>query len=162
MLLLMVRTKFCVRNFKFLLRGLPQIFILLIFSEIILFTCNLLNPSYERPIDAAHAKGIGTLSMNPIAGGLLAQASPLLDTLAERVGAKTIPELAIRFLLSNPGITTNLPSGLHATSQIRPAISRTTSGSPSGRKISSRHWLALLSTVMNAKRPSVAQPAGLT
>jgi len=74
--------------------------------EIILFTYNLLNPLYEKAIAAAHAKGIGTIIMNPLAGGLLGHDSPLLGTLAERVGAKSIPELAIRFLISNPAITT--------------------------------------------------------
>lgn len=74
--------------------------------EIILFTCNLLNPLYEKAIDAAHAKGIGTIIMNPLAGGLLGHDSPKLRALAERVGAKSIPELAIRFLISNPSVTT--------------------------------------------------------
>ena len=46
--------------------------------EIILFTYNILNPTYEKAIEAAHAKGIGTLVMNPMAGGLLGHASPVL------------------------------------------------------------------------------------
>ncbi len=74
--------------------------------EIILFTYNLLNPLYEKAIAAAHAKGIGTIIMNPLAGGLLGHDSPQLRALAAQVGAATIPELAVRFLISNPAVTT--------------------------------------------------------
>ncbi len=85
--------------------------------EIILFTCNLLNPVYEPAIEAAHARGIGTIIMNPLGGGLLAQPSPILGALAEDVGAKTIPELAIRFLVSNPAITAVI-SGISKMSDV--------------------------------------------
>jgi len=74
--------------------------------EIILFTYNLLNPTYAKAIAAAHAKGIGTIIMNPVAGGLLAHQSPLLQRLARQAGAETVPELAVRYLISHPEITT--------------------------------------------------------
>lgn len=89
--------------------------------EIILFTYNLLNLTYEKAIAAAHAKGIGTIIMNPVAGGLLAHDSHILKPLAKRVGAKTIPELAIRFLISNPNITTMI-SGIAKVADVDETI----------------------------------------
>ena len=74
--------------------------------DIILFTYNLLNQQYAPAIAAAHQQGIGTIIMNPIGGGRLAEASPVLLALASRVGAGTVPELAIRYVLSNPNVTT--------------------------------------------------------
>ena len=85
--------------------------------EIILFTYNLLNPTYEKAIEAAHARGIGTLIMNPLAGGLLAHDSLVLKSLADRVGAETLPELAIRFLVSNPCVTSVI-SGISRQSDV--------------------------------------------
>lgn len=85
--------------------------------EIVLFTCSLLDPTYEEVIADAHARGIGTIIMNPLAGGLLAQESPVLGALAREFGARSIPELAIRFLISNPAVTT-LISGISRTSDV--------------------------------------------
>ena len=72
--------------------------------ESILFTYNMLNLEYAPAIKAAHEKGIGTVVMNPVGGGRLVEASPILMDLAERVGAVSVPDLAIRFILSNPNI----------------------------------------------------------
>ena len=55
--------------------------------------------------------------MNPVAGGLLGQDSALLGSLAEQVGARTIPELAIRYLTSNPSVTTVI-SGIARKSDV--------------------------------------------
>lgn len=85
--------------------------------EIVLFTCSLLDPTYEEAIAEAHARGIGTLIMNPLAGGQLAHESPVLGALTREVGARTIPELALRFLLSNPAVTTVI-SGISRVSDV--------------------------------------------
>ncbi len=85
--------------------------------DIILFTYNLLNRQYAPAIAAAHENGIGTIIMNPVAGGALAEASPVLQNLADEVGAETVPELAIRFILSNPNVTTII-SGISKKSDI--------------------------------------------
>jgi uncharacterized protein len=76
--------------------------------EIILFTYHLLDLTYKPAIDAAHKKGIGTLVMNPLGGGRLAEPSPVLSQLAQEAGAVSVPDLAIRFLLSDPHIDTIL------------------------------------------------------
>jgi uncharacterized protein len=85
--------------------------------EIILFSFNILNQKYEKAIEAAHARGIGTIIMNPHAGGTLGHDSPVLKAIAGQVGARTIPELAVRFLTSNPNVTTVL-SGISKMSDV--------------------------------------------
>ena len=74
--------------------------------EVILFTYNMLNTAYAPVIAAAHERGIGTIVMNPVGGGKLAEASPVLMELARRVGAASAPELALRYVLSNPNVDT--------------------------------------------------------
>jgi predicted aldo/keto reductase-like oxidoreductase len=72
--------------------------------EIILFTYNLLNCQYGPALEAAHRKGIATVIMNPVGGGRLAEKSPVLMDLAGQVGAASIPDLALRYVLSNPNV----------------------------------------------------------
>jgi len=72
--------------------------------ETILFTYNLMNRTYAPAIEAAHRHGIGTLVMNPVGGGRLAESSPVLLGLAREVGAESVPELAVRYVLSNPNV----------------------------------------------------------
>ncbi len=76
--------------------------------EIILLTYNMMNRQYGPAIEAAYRKGIGTLVMNPVGGGRLGGASPVLGALAEEVGAESAPELAIRYVLSNPNVVSVL------------------------------------------------------
>jgi uncharacterized protein len=47
--------------------------------EAILFTYNMLNPTYKEVIAKAHEKGIATTVMNPVAGGMFAEGSDVLD-----------------------------------------------------------------------------------
>ncbi|MFN2352156.1 MAG: aldo/keto reductase, partial [Kiritimatiellia bacterium] len=72
--------------------------------ESILVTYNLLNRRYAPVLAAAHRHGIGTLVMNPVGGGRLAEPSPVLLKLARRVGALSVPDLAVRYALSNPHV----------------------------------------------------------
>jgi predicted aldo/keto reductase-like oxidoreductase len=48
--------------------------------------------------------GIGTLVMNPVAGGNLAEASPILMELVHEVGAVSVPDLAVRYVLANANV----------------------------------------------------------
>ena len=74
--------------------------------EIVLFTYNILNTRYSRAIEAYHEAGIGTVIMNPVGGGKLREASEVLSRLVEEVGAASVPDLAVRFILSNPAVDT--------------------------------------------------------
>jgi len=76
--------------------------------DIILFTYNAFNLQYAPAIEAAHKKGIGTIVMNPMGGGNLAEESPVLSKLAQESGADSMPDLAIRYVLSNPNVDTIL------------------------------------------------------
>jgi len=76
--------------------------------EILLTSYSMLNTTYAPVIAAAHAKGIGTVTMNPVAGGRLSESSPVLSALAKRVGAHSVADMAIRYVLSNPDIDTIL------------------------------------------------------
>ena len=74
--------------------------------EILLTTYNLMNQTYAPVIEAAHNQGIGTVVMNPVGGGRLAAESPVLQSLADEVGAATVADLAVRFVVSNPNVDT--------------------------------------------------------
>jgi predicted aldo/keto reductase-like oxidoreductase len=76
--------------------------------EVILFTYNLLNRRYAPAVAAAHKHGIGTIIMNPVGGGRLGEDGPVLRRLAECVGASSVAELAVRFVLSDPNVDTLL------------------------------------------------------
>jgi predicted aldo/keto reductase-like oxidoreductase len=85
--------------------------------EVLLTSYNLLNRKYAPVIAAAHRKGIGTIVMNPIGGGRMAEASPVLLKLARAVGAESVPDLAVRYILSNPDIDTLL-CGMSKTADV--------------------------------------------
>lgn len=89
--------------------------------DIILFTYNLMNRQYAPAIAAAREQGIGTIIMNPVGGGVLAESSPVLQKLADDVGAETVPELAIRYVLSNPDVTTII-SGISKKSDVDASV----------------------------------------
>jgi uncharacterized protein len=73
--------------------------------EAILFTYNMMNQTYQGNIAKAHAKGIATIVMNPIGGGMLAENSPVLT--AATAGLDPI-ETAHRYLLGDPNVDTVL------------------------------------------------------
>lgn len=95
--------------------------------EIILFSYNLLQTRYAPAIAAAHAHGIGMLVMNPVAGGRLAEPSPVLASLANEVGAISVPDLAIRYIMSNPNVDTIL-SGVGKPGDIQDSVASVEAG----------------------------------
>jgi hypothetical protein len=89
--------------------------------EVLLLSYHLLDASYAPVLAAAHRLGIGTMVMNPLAGGRLAGPSALLEGLCRQVGAAGVPELALRWLLSNPDIATYI-SGVNQPSDVDGAV----------------------------------------
>ena len=87
-----------------LLRCLPQAD----WCEVLLVTYNLLNRDYEPVIALAHKLGIGTIVMNPVGGGKLAEESPVFSRLAADVGASSVTDLAVRYVVSNANVDTIL------------------------------------------------------
>jgi predicted aldo/keto reductase-like oxidoreductase len=64
---------------------------------------NLLDRSNEEAIAYAKSKGLGVIVMGPVAGGRLKNRSEILEKAVEGRAIKT-PELALRFVLSNPNV----------------------------------------------------------
>jgi uncharacterized protein len=73
--------------------------------EAILFTYNVMNQTYQENVAKAHAKGIATIVMNPIGGGMLAENSPVLTAAA---GGLDPIETAHRYLTGDPNVDTVL------------------------------------------------------
>ncbi|MCK4981616.1 MAG: aldo/keto reductase [Victivallaceae bacterium] len=76
--------------------------------ESILLSYNLMQRDYEPVIAKAHELGIGTIVMNPCGGGKFAGHSDVLMKIARAVNAVSVPDLAIRYVNSNPNIDTML------------------------------------------------------
>lgn len=64
---------------------------------------NLLDRANENAILLAASRGLGVVIMGPVAGGRLAETSPEIRRLLPR-GVAGSPELALRFVLSHPGV----------------------------------------------------------
>ena len=76
------------------------------YVESITLQYNLLNRDLEEGIAYAGKNKIGVVIMGPVAGGRLAGPSEVLQNIVP--GVKRVPELALRFVLSNPDVTVAL------------------------------------------------------
>ncbi len=90
-------------------------------AEIVLISYNMLYQDYAVALAEAHRQGIGTIVMNPVGGGKLTEPSKVLLRLADGVGAETVPELAIRYILSNASVDT-IVAGISKQSDVDGAI----------------------------------------
>jgi hypothetical protein len=80
---------------------------------------NLLDRRNEDAIAYAHEKGMGVAIMGPVGGGRLVAPS---DQIQNMVGeAKSTPEVALRFVLSNPNVTLAL-SGMNSMAMVEENI----------------------------------------
>ena len=85
------------------------------YVESITLQYNLLNRELESGIAHAQEKKIGIVVMGPVGGGRLGSASEVLAKLIP--GIERVPELALRFVLANPGVTVAL-SGMSALQHV--------------------------------------------
>lgn len=76
---------------------------------------NLLDRANEKAIAHAQEKGMGVIIMGPIGGGRLVAPSEFQKMIPG--GAKSTPEIALRFVLSNPAVSTAL-SGMNTVQQV--------------------------------------------
>lgn len=97
------------------------------YPEVITLQYNLLDRSLEEGISIAHEKGIGIVVMGPVGGGRLGVASEILENLIP--GTKRVPELALRFVLSNPYVCTAL-SGMSTMAQVEENVRIASSAAP--------------------------------
>jgi len=86
------------------------------FLEGMIVQYNLLDRVNEPALQHAHEQGLAVCIMGPVGGGRLAHPS---ERLAEMASAPvtSIPDLALRFVLANPHVTTAL-SGMNTMQQI--------------------------------------------
>jgi predicted aldo/keto reductase-like oxidoreductase len=79
---------------------------------------NLLDRTNQDVITHAHERGMGIVVMGPVGGGRLGMDSPTIrGFLPEGREVRSTPELAIRFVLTHPGVTVAL-SGMNALQQV--------------------------------------------
>ncbi|MCL2701755.1 MAG: aldo/keto reductase [Phycisphaerae bacterium] len=76
---------------------------------------NMLDRTLEGGIAYAREKGVGIVVMGPVGGGRLGATSAVLEQLIP--GVRRVPELALRFALSNPGVCVAL-SGMSTMQQV--------------------------------------------
>jgi uncharacterized protein len=76
------------------------------YVESITLQYNLLYQDLTEGIDYAKAQDVGVVVMGPVAGGRLGGPSEILTGLVP--GIERVPELALRFVLSNPSVTVAL------------------------------------------------------
>lgn len=77
--------------------------------ETILFTYNIVNQTYKQVIAKAHEKGIATVVMNPLGGGMLAENSPVLtQAVKQATGCDDPVEIAHRYLAADTNVDTIL------------------------------------------------------
>lgn len=85
------------------------------YPEVITLQYNILDRQLEDGIAYAHEKGIGVVVMGPVGGGRLGAPSEVLEQLVP--GIRRVPELALRFVLSNPNVSVAL-SGMSTMQQV--------------------------------------------
>ncbi len=115
---LKARDEGLIRHFSFSSHDTPENIIKLL-EEGIFESCiiqyNLLDRANEPVIDYAREHNISILVMGPVGGGRLGMRSEKLEGLVS--GVRNVPELALRFVLSNPGVTSAL-SGMNTIEMI--------------------------------------------
>jgi len=83
--------------------------------EVVTLQYNLLDRQLADGIAYAHEKNMGVVVMGPVGGGRLGASSEVLSGMVADVNR--VPELAIRFVLSNPNVSIAL-SGMSATEHV--------------------------------------------
>ncbi len=82
---------------------------------VMLVSYNWMNPTVRDVIAYAADRGMGVTVMNPVGGGTLATSTPEIRRLLP--GAKSAPEVALRYVLGTPGVVTAL-SGMSTLAQV--------------------------------------------
>lgn len=67
---------------------------------------NMIDRRLDDGIAHAHEQGLGVVVMGPVGGGRLGEPSSVLASMVD--GRARVPELALRFVLANPGVTVAL------------------------------------------------------
>ncbi len=127
---LKAREEGLIRHFSFSSHDTPEN-ILKLLQEGIFESCivqyNLLDRKNEPVIDYARENDISVLVMGPVGGGRLGMRSEKIESIVPDV--QSTPELALRFVLSNPGVTCAM-SGMNTIEMIDENIATASSDEP--------------------------------
>jgi hypothetical protein len=96
--------------------------------ESMLVQYNILDRANEPGIAHAHRRGLGVAIMGPVGGGRLAAPSERIRAMIPG-GAKTTAEMALRFVMSNPGVSTVL-SGMGTMQQVEENVAAASRAEP--------------------------------
>ncbi len=108
-----------IRHICFSFHDTPENLIKLLdtgFFEGVTLQYNLLDRSNESGIAYAHKKGLGVIVMGPVGGGRLGVPSKVIQKMIS-AGVKSSAEVALRFVLANPGVTVAL-SGMNTIEMV--------------------------------------------
>ncbi len=107
-----------IRHFSFSSHDTPENMIRLLdegLFESIILQYNLLNRENEPVIEHAAENNISVFVMGPVAGGRLGMTSEKIQSMLP--GQASTPEIALRFVLANPGVTSAL-SGMNTIEMV--------------------------------------------
>lgn len=74
------------------------------YFEMVTLPYNILDTSRQEAINYAVDNGIIVVAMNPLSGGLLTGHSEIIETEFADLGIERVEDLALRFILSSPGV----------------------------------------------------------
>ncbi|MGD0727953.1 MAG: aldo/keto reductase [Spirochaetia bacterium] len=98
------------------------------YFESMLCQYNLLDRRCEEGIAYAASRGLGVVIMGPIGGGRLDSPSEVIARMLPGSDNVSTPELALRFVLSNPSVTVAL-SGMSTMEQVEQNVATASRGS---------------------------------
>jgi predicted aldo/keto reductase-like oxidoreductase len=97
------------------------------YFESMLCQYNLLDRRCEPGIAYAASKGLGVMVMGPVGGGRLGSQSDVVARMLPGNASVSTPELALRFVLSNPNVTVAL-SGMSTMDHVEQNVATASSG----------------------------------
>ena len=97
------------------------------YVDVITVQYNLLDRKLEEAIAHAHQKAVGVAIMGPVGGGRLGGDSEVLQEFLP--GVRRVPELALRFVLSNPHVSVAL-SGMSTMRHVEENLRVAADGAP--------------------------------
>ncbi|OQB14202.1 MAG: putative oxidoreductase YdbC [Firmicutes bacterium ADurb.Bin193] len=115
--------------------------------ETVLCQYNLLDRDNEQAIEYAVGKGLGVITMGPVAGGRLAVTSDVLRNFVGNVSGT--PEIALRFVLANKNISCAL-SGMESVEMVEENV-RVASRND---ELSGEEWKRVSDTLEETKKMS--------
>lgn len=120
-----------IKHISFSSHDTPENLIKLIdtgYYETVLCQYNLLDRRNENVIAHANEKGLGVIIMGPVGGGRLGKPSESIQNLLPKKAVSSA-EIALRFVLSNPGVTCAL-SGMESVEMVEENVKTASNLSP--------------------------------